>query len=130
MKVIRKALQAYLKSLHPRAYFQVAPDDAQNPYLVYDIQIIGMESKQWQAVIDIDGWDVPEDGDTTALETLMETIAGDGDLKNPTGLNRCTLLTDSSIITLYLDRVIPLTDDDKRIKRRKQIYNAKIIGRS
>jgi len=75
---LRKALHAHLKTIHPRVYFQTAPDTAQFPYLTYDIPNIFDGGEGHQTVtIDIDGWDSPVDGDTTALENLM-TAVNDG----------------------------------------------------
>jgi hypothetical protein len=124
---LRTALQAYLKTKHPRVYFQAAPENAQYPYLVYDFPNTFDDGEASQTVtVDVDGWDAPAGGDTTELETLMETVNGNG----TTGLNKKTLTTDDIVVTFYLDNKIPLTDDDKRIRRRKYIYQAKLFERS
>ena len=131
MKQIRKVLQAQLMSLHPRVYFQDAPDDAVPPYITFDITDMPADGEGFQtAAIDVDGWDMPIDDDTTALEDLMQTINGDGDILNPTGLDKKTLIAPGLAVTLYLDRKIPLKDTDPRIRRRKYIYQARIFGRS
>ncbi len=131
MKKLRELIQQYLKAIHPRVYFQDAPDDAQFPYLVYDFtQIIDDGEYFESAAIDIDGWDMPANGDTTAIETLMEAVNGNGDIVNPTGLNKKTLTADGLAVTFYLDRKIPLRDDNPAIKRRKYIYEARLFGRS
>jgi hypothetical protein len=123
MKNLRKILYPFLKSLHPRVYFQVAPDTAQYPYLVYDFTQITSDGEEFETVaVDIDGWDMPTGGDTTALETLMQTIND--------GLNKKTLTAEGLVVTFYLDRKIPLIDDDPAIKRRKYIYEARLFGRS
>ena len=123
MKNLRKLLHLYLKSIHPRVYFQDAPDNAQFPYLVYDFTQIINDGEEFETVaVDIDGWDMPADGDTTVLETLMQTV-------NDT-LNKKTLTTEGLAVTFYLDRKIPLRDDNKNIRRRKYIYEARLFGRS
>ena len=114
---LRRALTPYLKAFHPRVYFQDAPDSADFPYLVFDFPNVTDDGENHQgAVIDIDGWDMPADGDTTTIEELMETIND--------SLNKATLSTAEIRATFYLDRKLSLAYDDKRIKRRKYVYQA------
>jgi len=123
MKNLRKLLHPYLKSIHPRVYFQDAPDDAQFPYLTYDFTQITNDGEEFETVaVDIDGWDMPAGGDTTALENLMESVND--------ALNKKTLTAEGLAVTFYLDRKIPLRDDNPAIKRRKYIYEARLFGRS
>lgn len=131
MKNLRELLHPYLKLIHPRVYFQDAPDNAQFPYLVYDFTQVTDDGEGFETVaVDIDGWDMPVNGDTTVLESLMEAVNGNGDAKNPTGLNKKTLAAEGLAVTFYLDRKIPLRDDNKDIRRRKYIYEARLFGRS
>ena len=123
MKNLRKLLHPYLKSIHPRVYFQVTPDSAEFPYLVYDFTQIINDGEEFETVaLDVDGWDMPADGDTTTLETLMQTVND--------ALNKKTLTAEGLAVTFYLDRKIPLLDDNKNIRRRKYIYEARLFGRS
>jgi len=123
MKNLRKLLHPFLKSIHPRVYFQIAPDSAEFPYLTYDFTQIINDGEEFETVaLDIDGWDMPVGGDTTALETLMQTV---NDV-----LNKKTLTAEELAVTFYLDRKIPLVDDNPAIKRRKYIYEARLFGRS
>ena len=123
MKNLRKLLHPFLKSIHSRVYFQDAPENAQFPYLVYDFTQITNDGEEFETVaVDVDGWDMPENGDTTALETLMQTVND--------ALNKKTLTAEGLAVTFYLDRKIPLRDDNKNIRRRKYIYEARLFGRS
>ena len=123
MKYLRELLYPRLKDIHPRVYFQAAPDSAQFPYLVYDFTQIVNDGEEFETVaVDVDGWDMPSDGDTTALETLMQTVND--------ALNKKTLTAEGLAVTFYLDRKIPLRDDNKNIRRRKHIYEARLFGRS
>jgi len=123
MTELRTLLQAYLKTLHPRVYFQVADESAVFPYLVFDFPTT-TDNGEWMQVVnvDVDGWDTPVGGDTTAIEALMTTV------KN--GLNKYTITSDSIGVTFYLESKHALQDDDKRIKRRKYIFEAHLFERS
>ena len=119
---IRKAVTTYLKTIHPRLYYQVAPDNAQKPYLVYDLPNSIDDGSMERFVLEIDGWDSPENDDTTALETLMGNIDGDGDKLNPSGLNRKTITVNELGMIFYRENRLSPLDDDKRIRRRKYVY--------
>ena len=115
---LRKAINAYLKTIHPRIYFQQAPELTTFPYLVYDFQNINDDGESQEiAVVDVDGWDI--NPDTTELETLMGSVNA--------VLNKSTLTSGDLTATFYLDTKIPLTDDDPTIHRRKYIYQAKLF---
>lgn len=121
MKNLRKLLYPQLRGIHPRVYFQVAPDNAQFPYLVYDFTQITNDGEEFETVaVDVDGWDMTDD--TTTLETLMQSVND--------ALNKKTLTAEGLAVTFYLDRKIPLVDDNPGIKRRKYIYEARLFGRS
>ncbi|MBO0962496.1 hypothetical protein J1P26_22640 [Neobacillus sp. MM2021_6] len=123
---LRKVIKSYLKTIHPKVYFQAAPDDAPYPYIVYDFPNINSDGEiQEITVVDIDGWDRPSTGDTTNLENLMSLINGDGDLMAPTGLNKGVLSDDQIAVSFYLDTKLPLVDTDPMIKRRKYVYQAR-----
>jgi len=118
---LRRALHPHLRSIHPRAYFQRAPDTAQFPYLVYRMEIRDDGEALQLITLDIDGWARPETGDTTELENLMTAVNA--------GMNKVTLTTDSLVVSFYLDRKLPLLDDDPRILRRKYIYQGRMFER-
>ena len=119
---LRKTLQAHLKTIHSRVYFQQAPDTAQFPYLVYNMPSLYDDGEGHQLItLDIDGWDAPETGDTTALEILMASVN--------TGTNKKTFVTDTFSVTFYLETKLPLEDDDPRIKRRKYVYQGRLFER-
>lgn len=123
MKKLRELIYPQLKVLHERVYFQVAPETAQYPYLVYDFTQITNDGEEFETVaLDVDGWDMPAGGDTTVVEMLMQSV-------NDT-LNKKTLAADGLAVTFYLDRKLSLTDDNPAIKRRKYIYEARLFGRS
>lgn len=118
---LRKILRAQLEAIHPRAIFQNTTDTVQFPYLVYDIPNVYFDGESGQiATVDVDGWD--DDPDTAALENLMALVRS--------YLDKKTFQTEKIAVTFYLDSVLPLTDEDPHIKRRKYIFQARLFERS
>lgn len=118
---IRKAIQAFLKSKHPRVYFEAASDKATYPYLVFDLpNSFTPDESSETFVLEIDGWDAPADGDTTALETLMSNV--DDSSEDRDGLHRKVILISGMAMIFYRESKIPLKDDNKLIRRRKYVY--------
>ena len=113
---LRKALLDLLKTQHSQVYFQIAPDDAVFPYVVYDLPNSVDDGTLENFVLDIDVWDI--DTDTTVLETLISNIDN--------VLHRKTIyIADTVNAILYRENRMTLADDDKRIRRRKYIYQAR-----
>lgn len=127
---LRKMITAVLKAAHPdvvvdgasksRVHFQVAPDDAEFPYVVYDLPNSIDDGTMENFRLEVDGWDAPADGDTTALETLMDNIDQE--------LHRAVKTMPGLSAVFYRDNRLALLDDDKRIRRRKYIYQARTFG--
>jgi hypothetical protein len=118
---LRKALHKHLKTIHPRVYFQRAPDTAQFPYLTYSSETVPDGEGFELIVLDIDGWDMPASGDTTQLENLMTDV--------DRAMNKTTLTTDDLVVSFYLDRKLALEDDNPKIIRRKYVYQGRLFER-
>lgn len=118
---LRKALHPRLRAIHPRAYFQRAPDTAQFPYITYSFEMIPDGEGFELVVLDIDGWDMPDDGDTTRLENLMADV--------DRAMNKTTLTTDDLVVSFYSDRKLALEDDNPKIIRRKYVYQGRLFER-
>lgn len=116
---LRKAINTALKTVHPRIYYQDAPDDAVFPYLVYDLPNSVDDGYLEQFVLDVDGWD--NSTDTTNLETIMDNVN-----KSLDGMTRTA---DSLSMSFYLDNRLTLLDDDSRIRRRKYTYQVRTYQR-
>jgi hypothetical protein len=112
---IRKEIKASLKSVHPRVFFQDAPDNAVYPYLVYDLPNSDDDGLMERFVLDVDGWDSPVDGDTTTIESLMNSV--DAELHR-----KVVVVNDELALIFYRENRLSPIDDDKRIKRRKYVY--------
>lgn len=109
---LRKQIRSFLKSVHPRVFFEIAPDDALYPYLVFDLPNSIDDGSMERFMLDVDGWD--NSADTTALETLMENLDN--------VLHRKTVMMGNISATIYRENRLTLPDDDKRIRRRKYVY--------
>lgn len=111
---LRKIIQSFLRTKHPRVYFEAAKDDALYPYVVYALPNSMDDLSMERFILEVDGWDMPANGDTTALETLMSIVDAE--------LHRKTVMVNGISATLYRENRLSLTDDDQRIRRRKYIY--------
>ncbi len=118
---LRRALHSYLMSIHPRVYFQRAAETAQFPYLVYRFEVMD-DGEGFQVItLDIDGWDLPSDGDTTQLENLMADVKRE--------LDKAVLTTENLVVSIYLDRKLPLEDENPNIIRRRHTYQGRLFER-
>lgn len=131
---IRTALQANLLPIAAATtdlYFELADEEATFPYIVYSFDPISTDDESGNSLIlNVDGWDAPSNGDSTTLEQLMQTIDGDGNIQNPTGLNEKIITTTE--VTIILRRALryAIPDNDPTIKRKRYTYNLTVFERS
>lgn len=118
MIALRKSLTTFLKTIHPRLYFQRAPSTAVFPYLVFDFQLYPDGESFELCTLAVDGWD--NNPDTTELETLMALVKS---------LDKKSLTNTEQSVTFYLDNMLPLTDDDESIRRRQYNFSGKLFRR-
>lgn len=131
MLALRKTIEDYLKTIHPRVYFGRPSSKAQFPYIVIDFNpSFTPDEGREQLLVDVEGWDKPRDGDSTALETLMQAINGDGDLGQPTGLDRQAITANGILALFRLESRDPIADEDPAILRRKYTYSTTVYERS
>jgi hypothetical protein len=114
---LREIIRGLLLTAHPRVYYENAPKSAQMPYLVFDLPSSFDDGDTEVFVLDVDGWDSPTNGDTTALETLME--AADA------ALQRAVINQDGIAAPIYRDSRLSLNEQDERIVRRKYTYQVR-----
>ncbi len=118
---LRKKLKEILKTIHPNIYFQNASEKAQYPYIVYDLPNSFTNEDQEIFNLDVDVWDIPKDGDTTALESLADTVWNT--------LHKYRYIDDNMQISIYRQNRMTLIDDDPRFKRRMLIFQLKYFRR-
>jgi len=118
---IRKVLAAILRTVNPRVYYESAPEGAAYPYLVYNLPNSIDRGSMEVFVLDVDAWDVPEHNDTVAIEILMDIV--------DRTLHKRVVNADGLPLVIYRDRRFPVSDDDKRIVRRKAVYEVRVFER-
>lgn len=125
---LRRVLLEYLLTLHPRVFYVDAATkqpDAELPYVTFSFQPSARpdESKELR-MIDVDLWDIPGDNDTTRIETLGETIKGDGNLRSapPTGLDEQVLENDKIIVVSRFETDQYVKDQNETVKHILQNY--------
>jgi hypothetical protein len=126
---LQKQIVTFLKTKSTRVYFEEAPDNATYPYVVYNLPNSISAFNREDFSLEIDVWD--NVNNTTALETLVGNIDGNGDLTNPTGLNYKNIYVSNKLAaTFYRESRLIIRDEDKRIKRRQLRYRIKtyLIG--
>ena len=120
---VRSKLQEYLKTLADRVYFQVAPENATFPYIVFDFSSVDVSGEYSETtLVDVTAWDDALDGDSTTVENLISTVN--------TGLNKYVLAIDGDYAIFYLNAKVYTQDSDTRLKRRTYTYTATKYERS
>ncbi len=100
------------------------------PYIVFSFDPIVVQDESTEKfILNVDGWDEPMNGDSVPLETLMKQIDGNGELDNPSGLNKKVIHTDE--VTLILSRELrySIPDKNKRLKRIRYTYQVLALER-
>lgn len=128
---LRKELNKILKSIHPnitvdgksksRVHYENALDDTPFPYIVYNLPNSFTNEDQDIFNLDIDIWDMPEGGDTTIIETLTSKI-----WKH---FHKLYYIDNNIQFSTYRMNKLNVEDDDKRIKRRKLIFQLRYYDR-
>lgn len=120
---LRKAISTLLLTVHSRVYYEDADDKAAFPYLVFNLVTSIDDGTLENFVLDVDAWDAPIGGDTTALETLISNVDA--------ALHRKTIYETGKVcVTFYRENRLTLRDDDKRIRRRKYIFQCRVFHRN
>jgi len=110
-----------LEEIHPQSHYQSAVKDAIFPYLVYDFPTSFMVEDQEVFNLDVDVWD--NQNDTTEIETITSNVWR--------MFNRYHYNDEHIQFSVYRDnRLPPLDEDEKNIKRRKLIFQLKYFDKN
>lgn len=111
-----------MKTIHPRVWYKKAPVSAQFEYLTYSFQNATADGEGFNLVVlEVDGWDMPLNGNTTRIETLMHEVAKKLDKK--------VLTSNDLAVAFYLNQKLDLDDEDERIERRKYTFEMRVFER-
>ena len=118
---LQEQIFTFLKTKSSRVFFQEAPANTVYPYVVYDLPNSNENFEREDFVLEVDLWD--DTTNTTAIETLVGNIDGDGHISAPTGLHRKNIYVDGVISAkIYRESRLTIVDEDPRIKRRQLRY--------
>lgn len=117
---LRKVISSELKKYHNKVYYHNASKDQSFPYVVYNFPNSFMNDDQEVFNLDVDIWDNKDD--TTELETIACNIWR--------GLHRYRYIDENIQFSIYRDnRLPPLDEGEKNIKRRKLIFEVRYFDR-
>ena len=114
MLELSQQIRIFLKTLHSKVYWEIAPENAVYPYLVYDFQLYPDGEGGELVTLSINGWDKTLVGDTTALETLMAKVKA---------LDTEVITTDNLSVVFFSENMLSVADDDKTLRHRSYNYN-------
>lgn len=116
---LRKKITAKLRAIHPRVYFQDAPDSAQTPYIVYDLPNSYTNEEQEIVALDVNVWDIGVD--TTAIETITSAVWNH--------LHKYRYIDGDIQFSIYRSNRLPPIDEDRNILRRMMIFEVRYFDR-
>ena len=116
MLEVRKAIVAAIRNVTSSVFYQDAPEGTNAPFITIDIVNSTDDGTLERFVMDMDGWGTSNN--TTALETMMHNADQQ--------LHRKTFYLTSGGkqigITVYRENRLTFDEVDKRIFRRRYIY--------
>lgn len=116
-----KAINSYLLTRCSRVYNEKAPQDAEFPYITYVISSSFDLNPGENCNLLIDIWD--DKKETIGIETLVDRIDGNGNILNPTGLNRKIIFGEDNIIAnAYRENRLNVLDPNEKLRRRQLRY--------
>ena len=128
MMTLRKILRDKLKAITPHVYYMKKPKDVSGPYLIYHIlQVSSPYEYEDRFVLDIDGWDRSVSGDSTPLESLLETLDGDGALVGASGLHHAVIIADEWLVTFHRISRFPVDEKDEYTFHWLYSYDVKVV---
>ena len=112
---LRSALQTKLETLHPRVFYETAPDNVSFPYVVFDLPNSFRLEDAEVFNLDVDVWDRGKD--TTELETLTTTIER--------ALNGLFYNDAAQFLYIYRESRLRLDSENLALRRRQIRFSLK-----
>ena len=117
---VRAYLQTKISEAAERCYYGVAPDSAEYPYLVWNLELVAMESGL--ALQELEADVVDYGTDTSRTESMADALAA--------GLDHHYALEAAFQAAIYLERRQPIQENDKSIIRRRLTFQVRLHERS
>jgi hypothetical protein len=122
LKQIKTKLQA-LSGIN-RVYTDMAPPGTPFPYIVYNLPTSDTDFTREDFVLEVDVWG--NNPDTRQIDSLTDSIDGNGAIDNPTGLNRFHYYNAGVLqADFYRINRLMIPDQDEKIRRRQLRYEVK-----
>ena len=120
---IKTELKKLLDNENIVSFSEAAPANHSLPYVTYSFLPSFSDGEYTEVfTIDIDGWDSFSDANgTLRLETIMSTISK--------ALNKKNIKLDHSSFRFLLEGRKELKESDTSIRRRKQVYQVRYLGK-
>ena len=117
---LRTAVQAKLKTLCDRVYYEHAEQNADFPYLVFSAEEVQRDYGTISCDLEINAVDYGRD--TATCETLADNVQA--------SLDKWRYLDDDVQFSTYCDRRNNVQEEDKKIIRRRIIFEVRMHERS
>jgi len=123
---LKKEIYDFLKTKVNNVYFKEAPSKASFPYVVFDLtNSINVVNNREDYVLEITLWDKTQD--TTNIDNIRDSINGNANIFNPTGLDRLKIKLNTNIATCNKEAQYNTLDPEKNIERRQINYIIKLF---
>lgn len=117
---MRSAIHAKLKTICNNVYYDVAEQGAPFPYLVFGIEEVLSDYGTISCDLEVNAVDYGRD--TATCETLADNVQA--------SLNKWRYLDDDIQFSTYCDRRNNVQEEDKKIIRRRMIFEVRMHERS
>lgn len=111
---LRKALLSEIKKTHSNCYYELVPEGATFPYIVFELENVG---EQYQVELNV----YDKNTSTIQIETLADTLEK--------YFYRYIYRDDVQVFAMYLNTRNNVQEEDKAIKRRRLLFDLKHFGK-
>lgn len=116
---LRSAVQAKLKTICDRVYYDHAEQNAEFPYLVFNVEEVQHDYGAISCDLEINAIDYGRD--TSTCETLADNVQA--------SLDKWRYLDDDIQFSAYCDRRNSVQEEDKKIIRRRMTFEVRMHER-